>query len=93
MRKRGYGSSPLDPPPRTSGGSTSSGKQWCLQRRRPRRTSATSPTLSAASSIARMRPLELPIYLAMGAKAKGIEVNQLVDELLKSDIDHIETAK
>lgn len=45
--------------------------------------------------------LELPIYLdpqvrdylAERAKAKGIEVNQLVNELLKRDIELIETAK
>lgn len=45
--------------------------------------------------------LELPIYLdpqvrdylAEHAKAKGIEVNQLVNELLKRDIELIETAK
>lgn len=45
--------------------------------------------------------LELPIYLDpqvrdyLGgrAKAKGIEVNQLVNELLKRDIELIETAK
>ena len=45
--------------------------------------------------------LELPIYLdpdvrdylAARAKAKGIEVNQLVNELLKRDIELIETAK
>jgi len=45
--------------------------------------------------------LELPIYLdpqvreylAALAKAKGIEVNQLVNELLKRDIDLIEAAK
>lgn len=45
--------------------------------------------------------LELPIYLdpqvreylAARAKAKGIEVNQLVNDLLKRDIDLIEAAK
>jgi predicted HicB family RNase H-like nuclease len=45
--------------------------------------------------------LELPIYLepkvreylTARAKAKGIEINQLVNELLKRDIDLIETAK
>lgn len=45
--------------------------------------------------------LELPIYLdpqvrdylAARAKDKGIEVNQLVSELLKRDIELIETAK
>ena len=45
--------------------------------------------------------LELPIYLdpqvrdylTARAKAKGIEVNQLVNELLKRDIELIETAK
>jgi predicted HicB family RNase H-like nuclease len=45
--------------------------------------------------------LELPIYLdpavrdylAARAKDKGIEVNQLVNELLKRDIELIETAK
>ena len=45
--------------------------------------------------------LELPIYLdpqvrdylAERAKAKGIEVNQLVNDLLKRDIELIETAK
>ncbi len=45
--------------------------------------------------------LELPIYLepqvreylAARAKAKGIEVNQLVNELLKRDIELIEAAK
>jgi hypothetical protein len=45
--------------------------------------------------------LELPIYpdpevreyLAARAKAKGIDVNQLVNELLKRDIDLIEAAK
>jgi hypothetical protein len=45
--------------------------------------------------------LELPVYLEAGvrdyltarAKAKGLEVNELVNELLKRDIDLIETAK
>jgi predicted HicB family RNase H-like nuclease len=45
--------------------------------------------------------LELPIYLdpevrdylAARATAKGIEVNQLVNEFLKRDIELIETAK
>lgn len=45
--------------------------------------------------------LDLPIYLdpqvrdylAARAKAKGIEINQLVNELLKRDIELIETAK
>ena len=45
--------------------------------------------------------LELPIYLdpqvrdylAERAKAKGVEVNQLVNDLLKRDIELIETAK
>ena len=45
--------------------------------------------------------LELPVYLEAGvrdyltarAKAKGIEVNELVNELLKRDIDLIEAAK
>jgi predicted HicB family RNase H-like nuclease len=45
--------------------------------------------------------LELPIYLdpevrdylAARAKAKGVEVNQLVNELLKRDIELIEVAK
>lgn len=45
--------------------------------------------------------LELPIYLdpqirdylAARAKDKGIEVNQLLNELLKRDIELIETAK
>lgn len=45
--------------------------------------------------------LQLPIYLdpevreylAACAKAKGIDVNQLVNELLKRDIDLIEAAK
>lgn len=45
--------------------------------------------------------LELPIYLdpeirdylAARAKDKGIEVNQLVNELLKRDIELIEIAK
>lgn len=45
--------------------------------------------------------LELPIYLdpqvrdylAARARDKGIEVNQLVNELLKRDIELIETAK
>jgi predicted HicB family RNase H-like nuclease len=45
--------------------------------------------------------LEVPIYLdpqvheylAARAKAKGIEVNQLVNDLLKRDIDLIEAAK
>jgi hypothetical protein len=32
-------------------------------------------------------------YLAERAKAKGMEINQLVNELLKRDIDLIETAK
>lgn len=32
-------------------------------------------------------------YLAARAKAKGIEVNQLVNDLLKRDIDLIEAAK
>jgi hypothetical protein len=45
--------------------------------------------------------LELPIYLdpkvreylAAHAKTKGIEVEQLVNDLLKRDIDRIEAAK
>lgn len=45
--------------------------------------------------------LELPIhldpqvreYLAARAKAKGVELNQLVNELLKRGIELIETAK
>ena len=45
--------------------------------------------------------LELPIYLdpevreylAACARAKGIEINQLVNELLKRDIDLIKAAK
>ncbi len=45
--------------------------------------------------------LELPIYLepqvheylAARAKAKGIEVDELVNELLKRDIERIEAAK
>lgn len=45
--------------------------------------------------------LQLPIYLdpevreylAARAKAKGIDVNQLVNELLKHDIELIEAAK
>lgn len=45
--------------------------------------------------------LNLPIYLdpkvrdylAERAKAKGVEVNQLVNELLKRDIELIEAAK
>ncbi len=45
--------------------------------------------------------LELPVYLEAGvrdyltarAKAKGVEVNELVNELLKRDIDLIEAAK
>jgi len=45
--------------------------------------------------------LDLPVYLEPGvrdyltarAKAKGVEVNELVNELLKRDIDLIETAK
>lgn len=45
--------------------------------------------------------LELPVYLEASvrdyltarAKAKGIEVNELVNELLKRDIDLIEAAK
>jgi hypothetical protein len=45
--------------------------------------------------------LELPVYLEAGvrdyltarAKAKGLEVNELVNELLKRDIELIETAK
>jgi hypothetical protein len=45
--------------------------------------------------------LELPVYLEAGvrdyltarAKAKGVEVNELVNDLLKRDIDLIETAK
>lgn len=32
-------------------------------------------------------------YLAARAKAKGIEVDQLVNELLKRDIELIEAAK
>ena len=44
---------------------------------------------------------ELPVYLEAGvrdyltarAKAKGLEVNELVNELLKRDIELIETAK
>jgi hypothetical protein len=45
--------------------------------------------------------LDLPVYLEAGvrdyltarAKAKGLEVNELVNELLKRDIELIETAK
>lgn len=45
--------------------------------------------------------LELPVYLEAGvrdylsarAKAKGVEVNELVNDLLKRDIDLIEAAK
>jgi hypothetical protein len=45
--------------------------------------------------------LELPVYLEAGvrdyltsrAKAKGVEVNDLVNDLLKRDIELIETAK
>lgn len=45
--------------------------------------------------------LELPVYLEAGvrdyltarAKAKGVEVNELVNELLKRDIELIEAAK
>jgi hypothetical protein len=45
--------------------------------------------------------LDLPVYLEAGvrdyltarAKAKGVEVNELVNELLKRDIELIETAK
>jgi len=45
--------------------------------------------------------LELPVYLEAGvrdylterAKAKGVEVNELVNDLLKRDIELIETAK
>ena len=45
--------------------------------------------------------LELPIYLdpkvreylTARAKAKGIDLNQLVNELLRRDIDLIETTK
>jgi hypothetical protein len=45
--------------------------------------------------------LELPIYLdadvrdylAARAKAKGIDINQLVNELLKRDIEIIESVK
>jgi hypothetical protein len=45
--------------------------------------------------------LQLPIYLdpevgeylAACAKAKGIEINQLVNDLLKRDIDLIKAAK
>lgn len=45
--------------------------------------------------------LDLPVYLEAGvrdyltarAKAKGVEVNELVNELLKRDIDLIEAAK
>jgi hypothetical protein len=32
-------------------------------------------------------------YLTARAKAKGVEVNELVNELLKRDIELIETAK
>lgn len=45
--------------------------------------------------------LELPVYLEAGvrdylterARAKGVEVNDLVNDLLKRDIELIETAK
>ena len=45
--------------------------------------------------------LDLPVYLEASvrdyltarAKAKGLEVNELVNELLKRDIELIETAK
>jgi len=45
--------------------------------------------------------LDLPVYLEAGvrdylterAKAKGVEVNELVNELLKRDIELIEAAK
>lgn len=45
--------------------------------------------------------LELPVYLEAGvrdylterAKAKGVEVNELVNDLLKRDIELIEAAK
>ncbi len=45
--------------------------------------------------------LELPVYLEAGvrdylaarAKAKGVEVNELVNDLLKRDIDLIEATK
>lgn len=45
--------------------------------------------------------LDLPVYLEAGvrdyltarAKAKGVEVNELVNELLKRNIDLIEAAK
>lgn len=45
--------------------------------------------------------LDLPVYLEAGvrdyltarAKAKGVEVNELVNDLLKRDIDLIEAAK
>jgi hypothetical protein len=46
-------------------------------------------------------PLDLPVYLDAGvrnylterAKAKGVEVNELVNDLLKRNIELIETAK
>jgi hypothetical protein len=63
-------------------------------RPRPCRTSTTSPTHSAASSFARLYlDPDVRDYLAARAKDKGIEVNQLVNELLKRDIELIETAK
>jgi hypothetical protein len=45
--------------------------------------------------------LDLPVYLEAGvrdylterAKAKGVEVNELVNDLLKRDIELIEAAK
>ncbi len=45
--------------------------------------------------------LDLPVYLEAGvrdyltarAKAKGVEVNEFVNELLKRDIDLIEASK
>jgi hypothetical protein len=45
--------------------------------------------------------LELPVYLEAGvrdylaerAKAKGVDVNELVNDLLKRDIELIEAAK
>lgn len=45
--------------------------------------------------------LDLPVYLEAGvrdyltarAKAKGVEVNELVNDLLKRDIDLIEATK
>lgn len=56
---------------------------------------------SARQVLSQDAVLELPIYLdpqvrdylAARAKDKGIKVNQLVNELIKSDIELIETAK